>query len=203
MPDSGRLEQRLRRQLFRVNCPDTMDLGEYQLGMLSSARAAEVTQHLAGCAHCRGELAQLEASALPAAADARQPGPQERTGLRIAQLIAGWADVWSPGPAPLQAIPVGLRGGAPGPALYQVDDVQIALTVAAAEGSADRRVLSGLVVGLPAESAEARLWQDQALVAVAAVDELGQFELPELAPGRYDLVLAAAGQEVHVPQLEL
>lgn len=57
----GRLERLLRVSLFRRSCPDTMTLGDYQLGLLSAVEHARVRAHVARCPHCQAELARLDA----------------------------------------------------------------------------------------------------------------------------------------------
>lgn len=57
----SRLERLLRVSLFRRSCPDTMTLGDYQLGLLSAVERARVRAHVARCPHCQAELARLDA----------------------------------------------------------------------------------------------------------------------------------------------
>jgi anti-sigma factor ChrR (cupin superfamily) len=56
----AKLENQLSKVLYRAFCPETLELGEYQLGMLSSKQANKIQTHLAECPHCRAELAQLK-----------------------------------------------------------------------------------------------------------------------------------------------
>ncbi len=59
----------------------------------------------------------------------------------------------------------------------------------------------GLVAGGEFSDLEARLWQEDQLVAAVAVDELGNFDISNLAPGGYELMLS--GREVEVQILDL
>lgn len=57
MPDD--LERALSRNLYRVDCPAAVELGEYQLDLLAAAERAGVEEHLAVCPHCAEEVAEL------------------------------------------------------------------------------------------------------------------------------------------------
>ncbi len=57
----SRLERLLHAALFRRSCPDTMTLGDYQLGLLKAVEHARVRAHVARCPHCQAELARLDA----------------------------------------------------------------------------------------------------------------------------------------------
>lgn len=49
----------LRANLHRRDCPDTMTLGEYQLGLLAEAEQSQLRTHLARCPHCQAEFGRL------------------------------------------------------------------------------------------------------------------------------------------------
>lgn len=49
----------LQAALYRQDCPETMKLGEYQLGLLAEAEATQIKVHLNRCPHCQAELARL------------------------------------------------------------------------------------------------------------------------------------------------
>lgn len=74
--DEKRLEASLRAALYRQNCPTTMELGEYQLGLLAEPDAIRLKAHLDSCPHCQAELNRLSdflaeeaANFLPTSAD--------------------------------------------------------------------------------------------------------------------------------------
>lgn len=54
------LELLLTSKLYRLDCPPSAVLGEYQLGMLSKEMSAAVRHHLDMCVQCTGEVAALE-----------------------------------------------------------------------------------------------------------------------------------------------
>ena len=43
------IEKYLKAILFRSDCPSKMDLGEYEMGFLSSQRRDEIASHLNDC----------------------------------------------------------------------------------------------------------------------------------------------------------
>ena len=55
-----RLQKRLRSGLHRVNCPSSMELGEYHLRMLPASQMLVVAQHVRECPHCAREISELE-----------------------------------------------------------------------------------------------------------------------------------------------
>jgi hypothetical protein len=57
--DDKTLAAKLRSNLYRRDCPDTMVLGEYQLGLLDEAEQNRLHAHLARCPHCQAEFDRL------------------------------------------------------------------------------------------------------------------------------------------------
>src|ERR1051325_1574834 len=56
----SQLQNGMKRQLYRVDCPASIELGDYHLGLLSGSQKLAVTQHVRQCPLCRQELAKLE-----------------------------------------------------------------------------------------------------------------------------------------------
>jgi hypothetical protein len=54
------LEGQLTGMLYRIFCPECVELGESSLGILPEARAGEVQAHVATCSLCAGEVDLLE-----------------------------------------------------------------------------------------------------------------------------------------------
>lgn len=50
-------ERRLRLLFFRAECPSTLLLAEYGMGLLSKKEKAKIDAHIIGCPHCSQELA--------------------------------------------------------------------------------------------------------------------------------------------------
>lgn len=201
-----RLESTLKARLYRADCPSSLALGEYQMGLLSAQEALAVAQHLAGCPACRREVSQLEhflVQGLPAA-DEAVPSLRQRVRVLVARLVSSGRAVGgrlAPQPALAPAL-AGLRGDDPEPMVFAADGLQIILEVEPDREQAGFLSLVGLVVGLEsADGAEVTLWRDGQRLAGAAVDALGNFVLPGLARGSYQLILAAPDLEVHVEEL--
>ncbi len=54
-----KLETILKAALYRRNCPDTMTLSNYQMGVLTKPEQGRVRAHLDRCPHCGSELSRL------------------------------------------------------------------------------------------------------------------------------------------------
>lgn len=198
----GRSQAQLARWLFRAECPSSLDLGEYALGMASSSRAPVLREHLAICPKCSAELAQLTAYLKDLSHDLAA-SPRERLRVVVARLLGGVEGAGRGGGDPSPAF-ARLRGGADGPRIYTADELQVALEVHDDVERPGHRVVILLVTG-PAEvlSLEAVVWRDDQEVARAAVDPAGYSMLSPLAPGTYDLTLRGGDIEVHIPNLQV
>lgn len=56
----ARLDQALSAALFRHDCPDSMQIGRYQLGLLGRQEAQATQRHLQRCSYCRAEIIDFE-----------------------------------------------------------------------------------------------------------------------------------------------
>jgi hypothetical protein len=190
-------EDKLSAALYRATCPDSMELGEYYLGILVEDRSGFVRQHLAECPHCSLELSQLESFARDTSPDL-EPSLAERVKVWIARLVPE-----SPS-APSGIEPaLALRGDDQGPLFYEAGDVQLTIEIQDDPDEPGRRTLLGLVIGIETEEMQAHFWQDGELVATAVVDELGNFIISDLSPGHYELILAAPTVEILVQDLAI
>src|SRR4026209_2290663 len=54
------LQNGLKKQLYRVTCPTSMELGDYHLKLLPAPQALIIAQHVRECPLCRREVAELE-----------------------------------------------------------------------------------------------------------------------------------------------
>ena len=121
----GRLIGRMTVALYRLDCPTSTALGEYQLGLL--ADDAAISAHLTECVHCRAEVAQLQGF-LAATEREFEPGIVKRAQVLVARLLGGGR---RSGPALTLGL-AGVRGG-DAPLIYEAGDLQITLTVEQAE----------------------------------------------------------------------
>jgi hypothetical protein len=197
----AQLTRSLGTALYRLDCPTSIELGEYHLELLPPERRLALRSHLHACPHCARELRQLRGFVEALAPDL-EPSLVEGVKVLIARLVSGLAPgaAWAPALAPAGA---GLRGEEPGVAVYQADGIQITLEVQPDPDSPARRTLLGMAAGLETPGWQVHLRRESRLVASAPLDELGNFHLAGLEPGRYDAVLASAQLEVHLPALEL
>lgn len=195
------LQGRLTTRLYRVTCPPTVELGEYHLGLLPSEQAASVAQHLAECPRCSHEVAQLE-DYLDELAPALEPSPlvemKERVKVFVARLVQGGQETQSP----LTPAPVGVRGEAAGLYIYQAGDVEITIEVQDDAEHPGHKVILGLITGLQdAQALEVHVWRGDERVTTEAVDDLGNFIVPNLPPTDYELILSTPETEIHIQDL--
>lgn len=202
----ARLQGRLTTQLYRVICPSPLELGEYQLGVLSTAQAQVLAQHLAECPHCAREAAQLK-DYLAELAPALEPSPleriKERARVLVARLVSGGPGVGLFEQPALTPAYAGVRGEEREPYLYQAEDIQVVVEVQDDAEQPDRKVVLGLVIGAKPGELKAHLWQADQRAAVVPVDELGNFVILDLAPGSYELILSGTEVEIHIQDLQV
>jgi hypothetical protein len=201
-----RLQDRLTTRLYRFTCPSPVELGEYHVGLLPRDQAAAVAQHLAECPHCTREVAQLK-DYLAELAPALEPSPleriKERARVLVARLVNGGLEAGLLGQPALAPAYAGVRGEEREPTLYQADEVQVAIEIQEDAEQPDRKILLGLVIGTEPSGVKAHLWQAEQHVAVVSVDELGNFVIPDLAPGSYELILSGPEIEIHIQDLQV
>jgi hypothetical protein len=198
--DLAQVHRQMAAQLYRAACPATLELGEYELGLLPSAQMFTIQQHVAECPHCTRELLQLQ-NYLTALAPTLEVNPPSVITERVRVLIAHLADSIA-GMAPLGgAAPAlaGLRGEPAQQYVYEAEHVQVILEVQPDLGHADRKEILGLILGLEnAQPLEAHLWQTDQRLATVTIDELGNFVFSALQPGPYELILSSADLEIHI-----
>lgn len=197
-------QQRLSERLFRATCPSSLELGEYRLGLLRSAQAAEIARHLNDCPHCAAELAQWDQFAAQEPQVDRLAPIKQQVQVLVARLVSGGRSMgalFAPQPVLAPAF-AGLRGGNEEPLVYEAGDVQLTIEVETNAAQPGQFSLVGLVLGL-AEPGLARinLWRDDRPLAEIAVDDLGNFTIPGLTAARYELILTAPDSEIHVQDL--
>lgn len=193
----SKAENKLTRTLYRTFCPDSTELGEYQLGMLALERASFIQQHLHECPHCTRELAALQ-NYLADLAPELEYSLAERVKLWIAQLLP---DISSgiPGRSPA----FGLRGDPEKMLFYQAGEAQLTIEIQDDPDQPGRRALLGLLIGVDPTGLAAHLWQEGQEVTSVTLDELGNFIVAGLQPGFYQLILTGREFEIHVQLLKV
>jgi hypothetical protein len=190
-------ENQLSKALYRAFCPNTHELGEYQLGLLSSQRASQIRAHLSECAHCRAELAQLK-SFLKTVEPDLETSLAERVRTWLAKrALQGTTSGFAP------ALAFGLRGDEIGVHFYQAGEAQITLEIQDDPRAPGCKDLVGLILGVDATGLQAHLWRQEQEVTSTAVDELGNFIFNGLEPGQYELFLSGPDVEIQIKDLEV
>lgn len=199
-----RLQSALTARLYRATCPSTMELGEYQLGLLPAWKASEISQHVSMCPHCDRELAQgrdFFSLPDPALGSDFLQNVVRRARVIVAQLVSGpGIDIF--GTAGLRPALAGVRGADPAPYVYEAGDVQVILEIKDDLQRPNQLAIVGLVMGeVDAQSTEAHLWLKTQLVMSECLDDLGNFVFDSLAPGQYELILSGPEVEIHLQQM--
>jgi len=176
------IEDNIKARLFRISCPDSTELGEYQLKLLPDEQMDTIKTHLAHCPHCTRELTQLQAFLLETAVDL-EVSLTERIKIWIARLIPD-----SPTATGSPAFTV--RGDDIGPLMYEAGDAQLSLEIQDDPEKAGRKTILGLVLGIDPEGFEAQLWQAGEQGTIAG-----------LPSGAYELILTGPDVEIHVQEL--
>jgi anti-sigma factor RsiW len=196
----ARLQGRLTARLYRLTCPPSQELGEFHLGMLEPDRAGAVGRHLAECPHCRREVTQLKGYLAELSPEVRLSA-REQVQVRIAQLVRRVDEAFPPAAPALVPAYAAVRGADEGPRLYEAGGLQVAVETQADAQRPDRRVVLGLIIGAALPGMEAHLWQAEQRVAGVPVDDVGNFVVPGLPPGRYELILSSPQLEIHIQDL--
>jgi hypothetical protein len=190
----------LHTALQRATCPAAEALGALDLGLLEPHESASLRDHLSWCTHCCAELDDLRAFLGSLAAEVKRPLTQQVRTV-VARLVGGgqgWLGASVPLPAHVQ-----LRG-LPGAAVFEADSLQITLDAQRQDDGS--YTLTGLVTGAgrgELAALEVELVRDANSVATSRVDEIGNFELLDLGPGLYRLVLRAVDREIWIEGIDL
>ncbi len=168
------IEDALRHQLYRWDCPSPETLVDYHLGALDPFSARPVKEHLRSCTRCQQELASLKDFM----------GDESPTSVTFAEGYTRQAEaLWA---APMQREAELVRGAASEePVIHRASDgTQIILDVRERQG---RPTLYGQIIDAAGESWQSALVevrQGDTLIAAATVDDLDSFfaPLPSQAP---------------------
>jgi hypothetical protein len=196
----AKAQGRLTEQLFRLECPSSHELGEYHLGTLTREREASIRQHVADCSRCIAELAQLKAFLADLAPEVEFT-PLQRVRVLIARLLDGDDDEQN-GWSGLRPAFAGIRGAADEPRIFQAEDIQIAIEIQDDIEQPGRRAVLGLLTGSDdLNSFEVELWQEGNLINTVPIGNTGNFILPHLPAGGYQLLIRGPKVEIYVVDL--
>jgi hypothetical protein len=179
------LQKHLRKQLNRVTCPTSIELGDYHLGLLPAPQVLVVAQHLRECPLCRREVTDLKDFL-----DDLKPEISLLSTARVivARLISGGTGSGTHSKNGFVPSSVALRGETKGPITLEAEGMVIVLDLQRTEGG------SVNVVGQVAADDQER-WtgalvefrQGNELQSSAMVDDLGAFQADGLLPGPKEL----------------
>lgn len=79
------LEEILKSALYRTECPDTMILVDYDMGLLDHEENQQIQQHLTICPHCQAELTRITTFA-PSEVIQADPSWQDLVGAKWRKL---------------------------------------------------------------------------------------------------------------------
>jgi hypothetical protein len=182
------LQNRLRKQLYRVTCPTPEVLGDYHLRLLSAPQVLVVAQHLRECPLCRQEVTELENFLSDLAPKEESLFGQAK--VLIARLVGGT------GSAPAFAA---LRGEAKGPITLEANGIVIVLDIQPAMGG-KVKILGQVAAGDQEQwtGALVELRQYNELQSSATVDDLGAFQVEDIIPGSKELRMIPKDSSVMV-----
>jgi len=193
-----REQKRLTSQLYRASCPSTDELGEFHLRMLPASQTLVVGQHLRECPHCAHELSQLEEFLNE---PTTQPGLLKSVNVLIARLVRKPGMGQDSGGLLGAPTFAGLRGEEDEPFIYQAGDIRIVIEVQDDVEQMGFKTLLGLVTGLDTNEFTIQVSQENQVINISSVDEIGNFIIPRLSPGHYKLILSGPNMEIHVQSL--
>lgn len=178
----------LRQLLYRFDCPQPHALGEYELGLVPTEERVRIAQHAVECDACTADLLMLREYM---ATDVSVPQPM------FAQLRRVVASVLMPAAGLGLA---GVRGADSALRQYRVEGASVSI------GSGpDRGSLIGLLVVDDAQrmQGEVRLLPGQGPALTSDLDELGNFEFFDVAPGAYALEIQLPDEIIVVQHLQV
>lgn len=189
----------LRQQLAALKPPSTFELGQYHLGLGSSAERSRIAAYLAQHPHAAKSVDILDAFLTEL-----DPGPiqTERVGI-LTQARIMVARLLGDGTAH-GGLAMGLRGAQEG--IYQAGDFQIVVETDTDFDDPAKLALTGLLTGHDeTKGLSANLWQaDQVRhIATVPIDAFGNFGFGLLESGQYELIISAddAEFEIHIQNI--
>jgi hypothetical protein len=188
-------ERQLKHRLHRWDCPAPQALVDYHLGLLLSDQEA-VSTHVAACARCQAELAELGAflggEALP-----RTEQPARTPTRRSLREILGQLLPQTPALA--------LRGEGAGPLVAQAGEAMVMLDPQPVGGRG--YTVTGQLAAPdqdPWTGALAQLRRAGEAAYTAILDDMGGFHFEGVEAGRYELrITPREGAAIVLPDADL
>lgn len=193
----AQLQGQLLAKFYRQLCPDSIELGEFHLGMLSKKNSQAVIKHLEECPHCRQELADMQ-KFLGEDVRAIEPGMADKIKVFVAQLVPDVQKGFA-GQTPAYA----LRGEEQDILIYEADRVRVTLDIQEASDNKSHKSIFGLVTGLQPQGYQVNLIQDGKIIKHTQVDEIGNFIISMASLGEYQLVIRGTELEIQINDLTI
>ncbi len=166
--------------MYRADCPAPEVLGQYQLGLTSSAEQLKVAAHVRACPHCGRELAELES------------GPDNLAQM-VLQTLKGVARIIEATLVSSPRLqPAGVRGGRTRRSAFRGPGIDVLIGFQPVATGRKVGTLMGTVVQTKV-SPDSRAWlfcEGKEPVS-SPVDDLRTFTFEAVTPGEYDLALEA------------
>jgi hypothetical protein len=178
------IHNKLIKRFYRMECPSSESLGEYQLGILGRAGMIDVAKHLRICPVCRMELNQLREFL-------RNPEPIGQTGI-IEELQVVFAYLIGDRAKGSEHLPLtpafsSLRGGSSEPLILEAEGALITLDI---QSDGDILNISGQVAADDQDlwtGTSLWLYQENEFLCQAVLDDLGAFQCDGIPPGEVEL----------------
>lgn len=185
-------ERRLTVSLYRRECPPSLTLSEYQLGLLPATESRTIARHLRHCPHCTNELQILTAYLADVAPTLEiEPtlGLLERARILVARLVEDLPNLDALGGLLTGAslASAGVRGDVGAHLVYAVEDVQVIIDVQTDAQQPAHRALLGLLLGFSdPQQITAQLWPAEEPVGNKPVRTTAPTSLqPNATPSTY------------------
>lgn len=195
------IEGNLMSALFRVDCPTTELLGEFQLGLLDRLERDPIAEHLKTCPYCTNELEMLEGYLVLVGSEIE---PRKSDGIRtiIARLLPlnGFSSnqIQALTPATL-----GVRGSHKPQAIYEAQGTQLAMSISSNPEHRGFMDIFGIITGQSEKYSDVYIKSGEHIISKGVVDATGQFTLEGIPTGTYSLMLESADLRIQVDDLEV
>ncbi|MFN8440380.1 MAG: hypothetical protein U0175_06425 [Caldilineaceae bacterium] len=193
-------EQWLTDRLYRAMCPSSLELGEYESGLLIDTARLQIELHLRDCPACRKEINFLRDFFVAESIKLPAPVPDSTLQTMIKRLVARLRTAGNDlGPQPAWGA---LRGTANEPLVFSADSVEIVIEVQENASQPLHKTLLGLVLGVESnQDFLVQLSQNDQVIASTPLDPFGNFVFPSLTSGNYQLILTGNQLEILIEQV--
>jgi hypothetical protein len=171
--------------LYRVQCPSSITLGEFNLQLLSHAEKRTVEAHVDTCPLCTGELAEMK-SFMGETAQNKLKEILESGKRIVAELLE----------TPIGEAAMQTRGAGLGTRIYIAGGLQFSLSAQPDPSDEKLKSIIGLATGEEADRMVAHLVHEGNSIQISEVDELGNFRFGGLDQGVFDVFVR--GEDVTV-----